>query len=255
MGIVIAMSCHAPSRRRCRAAHRGRLAVRFAGHALAVVLPALLLWGCAGTTQRGALDAVPELETMDTSPAADSTFFVCDAALMLSIERDSDGVVVGRGDAALQLAPTRGDHQRFSSDDRELTLREVDADYRVAGHGEWHCVSARVWQGWEEARAEGAVLLGRGNEPGWRLLLRDGDDSTWLADYGEREYRFRLADASAGRGMYRWELETRTDSGERLAIAIEQRECIEDMAGQRYPLQVNVTRNERTYRGCGLWLD
>ena len=201
------------------------------------------------------VDAAPELEAMDASPAADSAYFVCDGALLLSIERDSDVVVVGRGDAALRLAPTRGDHQRFASDDRELRLREVDADYRVEGHGEWHCVSARVWQGWEEARAEGAVLLGRGNEPGWRLLLRDGDDSTWLADYGEREYRFRLADASAGRGMYRWELETRTDSGERLAIAIEQSECIEDMAGQRYPLRVNVTRDERTYRGCGLWLD
>lgn len=216
---------------------------------------AAVLAACASPAPRDGAANVAEFESLGAPASLADTDFVCDRAHLLQIDRDNGAVTVGRGDATIRLTPVPGAHGRFSAEGRELELREVDADYRVEGGGQWHCVTARVWRGWEEARAEGTMLLGRGNEPGWRLSLGADGGSAWVTDYGAREHRFELADATAGRDMYRWELDTRTDDGDRLAIAIERRECIEDMAGQRYPLQVIVTHDERSYRGCGLWLD
>lgn len=92
-----------------------------------------------------------------------------------------------------------------------------------------------------------AALIARGNEPGWRLDL-DAETLTLNWDYGAHEFAATtpapvFSERATSYGI-------RIDD-RRLAIAVHDQICADDMTGMPHPKRVIVSIDDRILRGCG----
>ncbi len=102
---------------------------------------------------------------------------------------------------------------------------------------------------WPECRVLPAerVLVARGNEPGWRLDL-DTETFTLSWDYGAASLAAATPEAVRSDGVRSYGLQV----GERrLAVAVHDQLCSDDMTGMPYPYRVILSIDDRTLRGCG----
>jgi heat shock protein HslJ/uncharacterized membrane protein len=101
---------------------------------------------------------------------------------------------------------------------------------------------------WPESELKPApALIARGNEPGWRLDL-DTETLTLSWDYGTNE----LAANTPAPVFAEQVTSYRTQVGDRrLAIAVYDQVCVDDMTGMPYPRRVIVSLDDRELRGCG----
>lgn len=152
-----------------------------------------------------------------------------------------DAVVLNVDGARIDLEPVEaasGARYRRPGDARtEFWSRGDRARLRVGG------------EDWPECRALPAerVLVARGNEPGWRLDL-DRDTLTLSWDYGAGKLAAATPEAVRSERLTSYGLRV----GERrLAVAVHDRLCSDDMTGMPYPQQVIVSIDDRSLRGCG----
>ena len=91
---------------------------------------------------------------------------------------------------------------------------------------------------------------GVGQEPGWQLEIRQGEEMRFTYDYGRG-----TAVTPAGRG----DIDARTGTrsfraaagANELRVEIVPVACSDAMSGRAFPATVTVTLNGRTFRGCG----
>jgi uncharacterized lipoprotein YbaY len=106
---------------------------------------------------------------------------------------------------------------------------------------------------WDEARARGVTFRGIGNEPGWLVEVDRGDSPAMRAtlDYGEREIvvpRAQGISSTPGFGG-------RTADGVDVVLRIERASCSDGMSDDTYPAAIKLTVGDKTYSGCGRYLD
>lgn len=87
-----------------------------------------------------------------------------------------------------------------------------------------------------------APWVARGNEPGWRILVSEGQMQAEL-DYGETviEGAWPLAQVDE---------ESLTYQTADLDLAVSPQLCHDDMSGQAYPETVTLTRGDNSFHGC-----
>ena len=102
---------------------------------------------------------------------------------------------------------------------------------------------------WAEAQRRGVVFRATGNEPGWvlelhpqhmQLRLQDGHEKMAALPPAQRHRGITQYDASDDEGTFRAELENKR--------------CNDSMADITYTTRVTVTLGDRTFSGCGNWL-
>lgn len=101
----------------------------------------------------------------------------------------------------------------------------------------------------DEARTRGIDFWAIGQEPGWRVEIRDGERIDVEVDYGETKLSVpapRPQQAGPGRTHY-----TAGAKEHRLTIDIQEGECRDAMSGGAYPTLVTLVLDGKTYRGCG----
>lgn len=109
------------------------------------------------------------------------------------------------------------------------------------------------WQAvWEDARRRGVDFRGLGQEPGWYVEVKEGEEVLLVADYGERRVMTGPPTREAGGGG-RVTYRARAD-GQALAVLVEPVPCSDAMSGIPFPATVTVTLDGREYRGCGRFL-
>ena len=106
---------------------------------------------------------------------------------------------------------------------------------------------------WDAARARGVAFRGVGNEPGWLVEVDRGDSPAMRAtlDYGEREVvvpRAQGISSTPGFGG-------RTADGVDVVLRIERTSCSDGMSDETYPAAIKLTVGDKTYSGCGRYLD
>ena len=94
-----------------------------------------------------------------------------------------------------------------------------------------------------EDGAAGAPYRGGGNEPGWIVVLEDGQ-LRLLADYGEVEVEEPLTGARIEGGVIFHE-------GARVAVRVTPGLCRDDATGMPHPDAVEVRWDDRALDGCG----
>src|SRR5262245_43152435 len=119
------------------------------------------------------------------------------------------------------------------------TMLQLDRDHALA-----------PWDGVFFALERDHDYRGVGQEPGWQLEIRQGDEMRFTYDYGKG-----TAVTPAGRG----DLDARTGTrsfrslagANDLRVEIVPVSCSDAMSGRAFPATVTVTLNGRTFRGCG----
>ncbi|HTL49673.1 MAG TPA: META domain-containing protein [Steroidobacteraceae bacterium] len=119
------------------------------------------------------------------------------------------------------------------------TLLQLDRDHALA-----------PWDGVFFALERDHDWRGVGQEPGWQLEIRQGDEMRFTYDYGKG-----TAVTPAGRGDLDARTGTRTfraaAGSDDLRVEIVPVACSDSMSGRAFPATVTVTLNGHTFRGCG----
>lgn len=119
------------------------------------------------------------------------------------------------------------------------TMLQLDRDHALA-----------PWDGVFFALERDHDYRGVGQEPGWQLEIRQGDEMRFTYDYGKG-----TAVTPAGRGDLDARTGTRTfrasSGADDLRVEIVPVSCNDSMSGRAFPATVTVTLNGRTFRGCG----
>jgi len=106
---------------------------------------------------------------------------------------------------------------------------------------------------WADAKARGIAFRAIGTEPGWMLEVGQGERPTLHAelDYGERVLDVAAMQPLSGLLGY---VGTVAD-GARVRLVLERRACSDGMSDDTYPVAVQLEADDRSYRGCGRFLD
>lgn len=91
--------------------------------------------------------------------------------------------------------------------------------------------------------------LAVGNEPGWRIELKEDGVFSYLGDYGETQFT-----AASGKvkllpnDVREWQVK---HDGKSLTLRLTNTACQDDMAGTAYPMTAELMIDGKRLRGCG----
>ena len=105
---------------------------------------------------------------------------------------------------------------------------------------------------WKEAAERGVAFRAVGQEPGWYVEV-GGNDAPGLhavLDYGERTVDVAEVEGMDGDQGYRGT----AGDGTKVVVRTSAGPCFDGMSGQRFPSKVELTVGDRTYSGCGAYL-
>ena len=107
--------------------------------------------------------------------------------------------------------------------------------------------------GLQDARARGVDFRGVGQEPGWVVEVKEGEQITANLDYGATSLHLPTPAAeTAPDGAQIYDASTDTDH---LLLTIRRKICVDPMSGESHQATVQLQVNEKSYQGCGDWLD
>ena len=105
----------------------------------------------------------------------------------------------------------------------------------------------------QDARSRGIDFRGVGQEPGWIVELKEGDEIKAVLDYGATTLALPAPSGeTSADGVVTYDASTDTDH---LVLNIKGKTCVDAMSGESHPSTVELMVNDKPYRGCGDWLD
>jgi heat shock protein HslJ len=105
----------------------------------------------------------------------------------------------------------------------------------------------------QDARARGVDFRAVGQEPGWVVEVKRREQITAMLDYGATTLLLPTPEAeAAGDDAVIYDATTDTDH---LVLKIADKVCIDSMSGETHQSTVELVANDKTYHGCGDWLD
>ena len=105
---------------------------------------------------------------------------------------------------------------------------------------------------WEQAKARGIAFRGIGTEPGWLVEVGTGQHPALHAelDYGERKIDLAHAQALTGASGYAGT----TSEGVEVKLDLQREACSDGMSDQTYPVSTKLSVGDKSYAGCGRFL-
>jgi uncharacterized membrane protein len=105
---------------------------------------------------------------------------------------------------------------------------------------------------WEQAKARGIAFRGIGNEPVWLGEVDAGETPSLHAelDYGERKIDVDHVQSLSGVPGYAGT----TSDGVEVKLQLQRGDCSDGMSDQTYPVSAKLSVGEKTYAGCGRFL-
>lgn len=228
---------------------------------LAITLGCLLLAGCSPSGTPETAEATPPptdpaLESPPGLPAAVSANFRC-GDLLVGVDFDNvaeTATLSWTGHRRVLPQAIAASGARFADDaGNEFWNKGDEATLTFAGAEPVQCATTEETSPWDDARERGVAFRGIGNEPGWLVEVDGGNAPSLRAqlDYGERNIEASNLDTAPDGSR----ISGRTAEGDDVSLAIAIEDCSDGMSDQIYPASAELTVGERSYRGCGAWLD
>ena len=100
---------------------------------------------------------------------------------------------------------------------------------------------------WHKAKLRGVAFRAIGQEPGWLLEIKNGEEILVVTNYGQERkvlpYVDPQEDKTARKTVFEVDANTR--------VLIEGRGCIDSMSGETFSVTVTVTLDGQVFKGCG----
>lgn len=109
--------------------------------------------------------------------------------------------------------------------------------------GEWASIDAH----YARLRAQGVDWIAVGQEPGWFVEVKDGEQISVVADYGERKAIVPAPAANAPGAPVEYHSVTEAND---VRLTITRGACADAMSGRPYPAHAVLILNGRRYEGC-----
>lgn len=105
---------------------------------------------------------------------------------------------------------------------------------------------------WDDAKTRGIGFRGIGNEPGWLVEVGAGETPVLHAelDYGERKVDVARMQSLSGLLGY----VGKTADGVEVKLHLQREDCSDGMSDSIYPVSARLTIGDKTYAGCGRFL-
>ena len=100
---------------------------------------------------------------------------------------------------------------------------------------------------WHEAKLRGVAFRAIGQEPGWLLEIKNGEEILVVTNYGQNRNLFPYVDPREDKAARKTVFQVDADS----SVLIEGKPCRDSMSGESFDTTVTVTLGEQVFKGCG----
>jgi uncharacterized membrane protein len=100
---------------------------------------------------------------------------------------------------------------------------------------------------WHKAKLRGVAFRAIGQEPGWLLEIKNGEEILLVTDYGKNRKAYPYVDPQEDKAAR----QTVFQVNDATSVLIEGKPCSDTMSGESFETTVTVTLDDRVLQGCG----
>jgi uncharacterized membrane protein len=100
---------------------------------------------------------------------------------------------------------------------------------------------------WHEAKLRGVAFRAIGQEPGWLLEIKNGEEILVVTNYGQNRNLFPYVDPREDKAARKTVFQVDANT----SVLIEGKPCRDSMSGDSFDTSVTVTLGEQVFKGCG----
>ena len=100
---------------------------------------------------------------------------------------------------------------------------------------------------WHKAKLRGVAFRAIGQEPGWLLEIKNGEEILLVTDYGKNRNAYPYVDPQENKATR----QTVFQMDDATSVLIEGKPCSDTMSGESFETTVTVTLDDRVLQGCG----
>ena len=100
---------------------------------------------------------------------------------------------------------------------------------------------------WHAAKLRGVAFRAIGQEPGWLLEIKNGEEILLVTDYDKNKEFYPYVKPQEDKAARK----TVFPVDDRTSVLIEGKPCTDSMSGESFEVTVTVTQGEKTLQGCG----
>ena len=100
---------------------------------------------------------------------------------------------------------------------------------------------------WHEAKLRGVAFRAIGQEPGWLLEIKNGQEILIVTNYGQSRTAYPWVEPQEDKAARRTVFQVDADTN----VLIEGKPCSDSMSGESFQTTVMLTTGGQTLKGCG----
>ncbi|MFZ9037793.1 MAG: COG3650 family protein [Gammaproteobacteria bacterium] len=100
---------------------------------------------------------------------------------------------------------------------------------------------------WHAAKLRGVAFRAIGQEPGWLLEIKNGEEILIVTDYGQNKKSHPYVEPQEDKAARKTVFQVDADT----SVLIEGKACSDTMSGEKFQTSVTVKTAGKTLKGCG----
>ncbi len=100
---------------------------------------------------------------------------------------------------------------------------------------------------WHAAKLRGVAFRAIGQEPGWLLEIKNGEEILVVTDYGQNKNSYSYVEPQEDKAARQTLFQIDADT----SVLIEGKPCSDTMSGEKFQTTVTVKTAGKTLKGCG----
>jgi uncharacterized membrane protein len=100
---------------------------------------------------------------------------------------------------------------------------------------------------WHKAKLRGVAFRAIGQEPGWLLEIKNGEEILVVTNYGQDRRVLRYVNPQVDKAARKTVFEIDANSN----VLIEGKPCSDSMSGETFDTTVTLILGEQVFKGCG----
>ncbi len=100
---------------------------------------------------------------------------------------------------------------------------------------------------WHKAKLRGVAFRAIGQEPGWLVEIKNGEEILIVTDYGQNRVAYPYVEPQEDKAARQTFFQVDADT----SVLIEGKPCSDTMSGEKFQTSVTLKTGAQTLKGCG----